>query len=75
MMSSFQDFADATGVTANFRMSNRRFAWLVEVYDAWRCVAPPSEWECGEVVMCQRGRGVVHLHLSYGSVVTVKVHR
>jgi len=74
-MRKFQAFADATGITTNFRMSSRKISQLAEIFDAWRSVTPASEWECGEVVKVQRDRGVVNLHLRYGSVVVVKVHR
>jgi hypothetical protein len=72
---SFQEFADAAGVTKNFRMGNRSLAWLCEIYDAWRSVAPPSEWETGPIVRMQRGRGVVNLFHQNGHTVTLKTHR
>jgi hypothetical protein len=43
----FQAFADAIGITVNFRMNTRNLSRLAEAYDAWRSVAPPSEWGCG----------------------------
>jgi hypothetical protein len=72
---SFQAFADATGITTNFRIGNRSICKLAEIFDAWRCVTPASEWECGEVVEVRRRRGVVVMRLSYGGVVTLKVRR
>ena len=71
----FQAFADANGITVNFRMNSRNLPLLAEAYDAWRSVAPPSEWGCGEVIRWRRIGGVVEMHLSDGTVVAVRLRK
>jgi hypothetical protein len=72
MTTSFQDFADADGITTNFRMNLRGLCRLQHVYEVWCSTVAPPEWR-RTWVMAQRAKGVINIKLDDGSVMTVKL--
>jgi hypothetical protein len=71
----FQAFADASGISGNFRMNTRSLTQLCVVYDAWRSLAPATEWEAGYAVQWRRILDIVEMTMSGGNVVRVRLRR
>jgi hypothetical protein len=75
-MRSFQDVADASGITRNFRIGNLSCCAVALLYNDWQKTVAP-EWRSGTIVGMQvqgRGSGLL-LTLEGGATMTVKLHR
>jgi hypothetical protein len=73
MTISFQDFADADGITAKFKMSSRSLCRLQALYEAW-CSAVAPEWR-RRFVQAQRVGGNINIKLDDGSVLEIRLQR
>jgi hypothetical protein len=76
-MKSFQDFADETGITTRFRMSNRSLGRFTDIFDEWRAQVPPSARERGRVIRWQRvpESKSIRMTLSSGAVFEIRLRK
>jgi hypothetical protein len=71
MAISFQNFADADGITTNFRMSSRSLCHLQSLYEAW-CLTVAPRWQ-RSFESAQRVGNDINILLDDGSTLVVRL--